>query len=152
MSQAEPTVESVRRTAEALCLPYTVEIERRMIKKFAEAVGDTNPLWTDEEAAKHSEYGGIILPPTFFCSVLMAGISLRLDSLPPLSSSVDGGSDWQFFLPVRPGDTISVSAEITEVKERQGKLGRMFFIYWRAYYRNQRGELVAQSDNTVIYY
>lgn len=152
MSQAEPTVESVRRKAESLCIPYTVDIERRMIKKFVAAVGDANPLWNNETAASKSEYGGTIMPPTFFCAGIMAGLPLTPDMLPPLSTAIDMGSNWQFFLPVRVGDIVQVTPEIADIKDRQGKLGHMFFIYFNTCYYNQRGELVAQAENTVMYY
>ena len=40
-------------------------VEKSAVRKFAEAIGDSNPLYVDEEAAKGSRYGGIIAPPTF---------------------------------------------------------------------------------------
>ena len=40
------------------------ELGRATIHKFAVAVGDTNPLYYDEEFAKKTRYGGIIAPPT----------------------------------------------------------------------------------------
>ena len=46
--------------------PHVYEVEKGAIKKFAEALEDTNPLWQDEKYAAESRYGGIIAPPTFF--------------------------------------------------------------------------------------
>ncbi|TAK78903.1 MAG: hypothetical protein EPO16_02710 [Dehalococcoidia bacterium] len=40
-------------------------VEAGHIMLFARAVGDTNPIYYDEEAAKKTEPGGIIAPPTF---------------------------------------------------------------------------------------
>ena len=45
--------------------PEVYEIEKGMIRRFVRAVGDSNPLWQDEESAKKTSYGGIIAPPTF---------------------------------------------------------------------------------------
>src|SRR5579871_2823233 len=43
----------------------TFPVEAGHIMLFARAVGDTNPVYQDAEAAKQTEVGGIIAPPTF---------------------------------------------------------------------------------------
>ena len=47
--------------------PAVLEVEKGAIKRFAEAVGDANPLWNDEASARKSRFGGILgtshLPP-----------------------------------------------------------------------------------------
>ena len=45
--------------------PVVNLIERGAVRKFAEAIGDPNPLYTDEAVARTSRYGGLIAPPTF---------------------------------------------------------------------------------------
>lgn len=40
-------------------------VERGLVKRFAEAIGDVNPLYLDEEVGKASRYGTNIAPPTF---------------------------------------------------------------------------------------
>ena len=45
--------------------PATFEVEKSHITAFARAIGDDNPLWNDEVAARRSRYGGLIAPPTF---------------------------------------------------------------------------------------
>ena len=49
--------------------PRTSEVEKGAIIKFAEAIGDTNPIYNDEAAARESRYGGLIAPPTFLRSM-----------------------------------------------------------------------------------
>ena len=43
-----------------------MEVEKGAIKRFAEAVGNMNPLYWDEEYARNSKYGAIISIPGFF--------------------------------------------------------------------------------------
>ena len=43
----------------------TLPVEATHILMFARAVGDPNPVYHDAEAAKKTEAGGIIAPPTF---------------------------------------------------------------------------------------
>ena len=45
--------------------PVANVIERGAVKKFAEAIGDSNPLYADEEVGRRSRYGGLVAPPTF---------------------------------------------------------------------------------------
>lgn len=45
--------------------PVANLIERGAVRKFAEAIGDPNPLYVDEGIAKKSRYGGLVAPPTF---------------------------------------------------------------------------------------
>jgi acyl dehydratase len=40
-------------------------VERGAVRRFAEAIGDPNPLYVDEAAAKGSRYGALVAPPTF---------------------------------------------------------------------------------------
>jgi hypothetical protein len=44
---------------------WSFPIEAGHIMMFARSVGDPNPVYHDEDAAKKSEAGGIIAPPTF---------------------------------------------------------------------------------------
>ncbi len=43
--------------------PY--EVGREKIREFAEAIGDTNPAYTDPEAARALGHPDVIAPPTF---------------------------------------------------------------------------------------
>ena len=45
--------------------PVTTDAEKGAIIRFAQAIGDVNPLFSDEAAARHGRYGGLIAPPTF---------------------------------------------------------------------------------------
>ena len=45
--------------------PVLHEVEKGQIRRFAEALGDPNPLALDEAAAKAAGYTGLVAPPTF---------------------------------------------------------------------------------------
>ena len=80
--------------------PRTSEVETGAIIKFAEAIGDTNPIFNDEAAARQSRYGGMIAPPTFLRS--MSAGPLKVDFRIPYSANLDGGSEWEYFEPSVP--------------------------------------------------
>ena len=130
--------------------PVTIEVEKGHIQRFAEAIGDSNPVYTDEAAARKSGYGGLIAPPTFLRSV--RGVNLELPFELSFSRRLDGGSDWEYFQPVRPGDRITAVARIGEMTERSGRLGTMVFMTTITTYTNQFDEIVATQTNTLIAY
>ena len=130
--------------------PATMEVEKGAILRFAEAIGDPNPQWNDEAAARKTRHGGIIAPPTFLRS--MRGVSVQLPFDLSFSRRLDGGSDWEYFQPVRPGDRITAVARIADLSERSGRLGLMVFMITVTTYRNQFDEVVATQTNTLIAY
>jgi len=130
--------------------PRVAEIERGAIRRFAEAIGDPNPLFNDEAAARRSRYGGMIAPPTF-CRSLGGGfftVPLNL----PVFRGLDGGSEWEYFEPIRPGDRITVVSKLADIREAAGRMGPMVFIITETRYTNQFGQLCAIQRSTGIRY
>jgi len=130
--------------------PIFNNVEKGAIMKFAEAIGDNNPLYNNEAIARASIYGGIIAPPTFLRS--MKGATIRLESEISLSKRLDGGSSWDYYHYIRVGDTIAVTAKLIDIYEREGRSGRMVFIVRKIKYTNQLNQVVATQDSTLIYY
>ena len=130
--------------------PVATDVEKGAIVKFARAIQDDNPLFNDEVAARNSRFGGLIAPPTFLRSVGTQRPELPFEL--PLTRLLDGGSDWEYFHPVRPGDRITSVAKITDVSERTGRLGAMVFMTVVVTYRNQLDQVVATQTGTSIRY
>jgi len=129
--------------------PATYEVEKGHIKRFAEAIGDGNHIWHDEISARETPLGGVVAPPTF----LRMCIPTDLDKLDlPFDRGLDGGSEWTYFVPVRPGDLITVTQKITGFSEKNGRLGQMLIENREMFYENQLGELVATQKVVSISY
>ena len=128
----------------------TTEVEKGAIIKFAEAIGDENPLFNDEVAARKNQNGGLVAPPTFLRSRLPSRPELPFDL--PFERRLDGGSDWEYFYPVRPGDRITSVARIEDISERVGRLGLMIIMTTVITYTNQLGQVVATQAGTGIAY
>ena len=131
--------------------PLVYEVEKGMIRRFAKAVGDPNPLWQDEEYARKTGYGDITAPPTF---ILTLGFD-QLQQLLASGSSVTalhGSTELECYQPVRTGDVIAVTTRIKNVRERQSKMGRTMFVTLNMDYENQRQEVVAVCRQMVIIY
>jgi len=132
--------------------PEVCQIEREMIRRFARAVGDPNPLWQDEEYARASHYGGIIAPPTFILAIGLEQFVEDVMSLTSFGTVLIGGTELECYQPIRLGDVITASFKIGNLRERQGKMGRMVFMTFDSSYKNQRQELVAKCRQMVIGY
>lgn len=130
--------------------PATHEVEKGAIVKFAQAIGDTNPIFCDEAAARRTRYGGLVAPPTFLRS--MSAGAARAEVRSPYPAALDGGSEWEYFEPVRPGDRITVVSKVADVFERQGRLGNMLFTIRETRYVNQFGVVAATQRSTGISY
>ena len=131
--------------------PEVFEVEKGHIKRFAEAIGDPNPLWSDEAYAAKSRYGKIVAPPTFLVD---AGIIKTADKLMaaecPLPSFLNGGTELEFYRPIEVGDKITTVAKVVDLQEKTGQSGKLLFIILEITYTNQRGELVTKCRETFI--
>jgi acyl dehydratase len=113
-------------------------ITERDIELFTELTGDRNPLHYDEEAAKQSRFGGLIVQGGVTSGLLNAVVAQDL----PGPGSVFLHVDWSFKAPVRPGDEITAEVEVVEQREDK-PLTRL-----RTTITNQDGTVVL--DGTVL--
>jgi acyl dehydratase len=83
------------------------------IELFTEISGDRNPLHYNEEAAKQTRFGGIVVQGGITSAILNAVVAEDL----PGPGTVFLQVNWSFKAPVRPGDTITGEVEVTKVRE-----------------------------------
>jgi acyl dehydratase len=82
------------------------------IIRFTEISGDRNPLHYDHDFAKRSVFGELIVQGGVTSAILNAVVAEDL----PGPGTVFLHVDWNFRAPVRPGDTITGSVEVLEVR------------------------------------
>lgn len=83
------------------------------IQLFTQLSGDRNPLHYDERAARASRFGEIIVQGGVTSAILNAVVAERL----PGPGTVFLHVTWDFLAPVRPGDEITGTVEVLEVRE-----------------------------------
>lgn len=141
-----------------------LEVEKGAIRRFAEAVGDPNPLFREDEYGRNSRHGAIITVPGFFGWPTPAprraagagggggggGVAAVLNKA-GYTRILDGGMDYEFHAPIRAGDTLTANAKLKDVKEREGSSGKMTIVRNETTYYNQNGALVATAISTTIY-
>lgn len=149
--QAKPLLtDEIKRAIGVESEPTVMAVERGHVQRFAEAIGDSNPLFTDEKRARKSRYGDVIAPPTFLRAAPRPDPKVELKL--PTTRTLDGGSDWEYFEPVRVGDVISARLTVVAIVERQLSLGPALFVTQDVVYTNQLGEKVAVQRSTRIAY
>ena len=83
---------------------YNETVTADTIGRFARALGDTNPLYSDPVYAEAGVYRGIIAPPLLECCICSTFIGGRFPRLRGIQV-FDAGTKWERFLPIRPGDS-----------------------------------------------
>ncbi|MGH7966214.1 MAG: MaoC family dehydratase N-terminal domain-containing protein [Candidatus Binatia bacterium] len=142
---------------------WTVEATRLDITRFAVATDDLNPCYLDEEQARRSRYDGLIAPPLFYMAPLSNPVpenALRPDGLPyegkfpippsPLPRVMDGGTEIEFFAPIRAGDTLTGRCKIVDIHQKDGRSGPLIFVVRQTTYTNQKGEVVVVEKAAAI--
>jgi uncharacterized OB-fold protein/acyl dehydratase len=112
-----------------------------MIHHWVDAIGDKNPIYVDEAAATAAGHPGLVAPPAMIQVWTMAGLRGRRDDDDPLSKMMklfdDAGyvgvvatnCEQTYHRYLRPGEEVSVSAELTDViGPKSTALGEGFFI------------------------
>jgi acyl dehydratase len=126
-----------------------VEVKADKIKRYCEALGETNPIYTDEEAAKKGPYGGIVAPPSF--AVTFRNGRHFFENVPRFGRrGFDAGKDVEFVSPIRAGDKVSLSSHVKEIYEKTGRTGTMVFVVIRSTLKNQKGDVLAHIDHRFM--
>ena len=143
------------------------------IRRWAIAVSYPEPaprLFWDADYAAGTVHGGIVAPEEFnpFAWLTQteadAGVVARAAGgfvgpeetlglpAPATTAIINGGTEVEYGVRMRPGDVITSSTTLSEYKEREGRLGLMLFTTTKDTWTNQRGETVKTSRNTLIRY
>jgi acyl dehydratase len=123
-----------------------------LIRHYADAIGDPNPIWRNPTYANATRWGGIVAPPTFESCISFGsafGGRLRVPGVARLAA----GNKHDYLKPFRPGDEFHVYDKYMgfEEKKVEGKPYRMFVESVPRYFINQRDETIAIATGRNIY-
>jgi len=143
----------------------TDRVCKQMIRHWCEAMEDANPLYSDEEYARHSKYGSIIAPPPMIWSWVIPPLwpstgrprvweeLLQTCAKGGFDQVIDTDVEMEFYRPLLPGDRVSAETKVYSVtEEKQTYLGRGHFVTAESTYRNERKELVCVQRVTLLIY
>jgi acyl dehydratase len=129
--------------------PVLQEVEKGAIRRLADALGDPNPLYQDEAAARASGFPNLIAPPTFPAVLAMNekfrhSLDLGTRSILQSEQVVEYGRQ------VVAGDRVTVKSRVADVGERPGASGPMDVLVLEEEGRDDKGELLFRCRETLI--
>ena len=137
-----------------------------MIRHWCEAMGNTNPIYTDPETAAQSIHGGIVAPPTMLQAWVLRGIQMADPAGLPQNKQIElhqlltdhgytsvvaTNCEQGYSRYLRPGDEISLTTTIESISEEKATaLGIGYFINTRDVFHDQNGEEVGWMTFRVL--
>jgi len=117
---------------------YEVRPDRRLAEQFIAGTGG--------EGAPDA------VPPTYM--IFLRGESLGLNLFEqlgiPRQRALHGGQRYDWGVPIRWDDTLSVTATVSSIVEKQGSAGRIWFADIEFVYTNQNGERALTEITRLI--
>src|SRR5213083_915426 len=104
--------------------PKIYAVGREKVREYANAVGESNPIHLDVEAARAAGYADVVAPPMF--AVVYSAPAVGPGIFDPeiginFAMMVHGGQEFRWGKPVVAGDEITTTATVTDISERDGK-------------------------------
>jgi acyl dehydratase len=136
----------------------TAEVTTTGIRMFARAVGYDDLIFYDEDEAKKQGHDGLVAPPGYLGTNVYRPISGRAEGPPgerfdiPYKRILNGGTTYEYLVPIVAGDVITSSSQITEFLEREGSIGPMLITYRQTTFKNQDDVVVALMRGNLIQY
>src|ERR1700757_2452279 len=103
--------------------PVTYAVGREKVREYAYAVGETNPLYFDVDAAGAAGYADVVAPPMF--AVVYQGRAITPALFDPevgidFAHMLHGGQEFIWGPVVVAGDEIETTTSIKDISQRGG--------------------------------
>lgn len=148
-------------------------VEQGAVRRFAQAVGDLDPIYADADHAAVTRYGEPVAPPLFPLAMLrlpfgeMSPVDERAGDeafdgatqtatygLPelPLENSpyVNGGVEVEIFRYARHGERVRLRARYKDIYEKETSKGWYIFVVYEVSFLDQSGEAIMLLNRTQI--
>ena len=150
---------------EAQALVGTVRERRHLvtaldIRKFAQAIGDENPIHCDADAARAAGHADLVAPPLFFQAMTFDAIPpqqlpadgspIELDVPIPATRAMGGSSEYTVHRLARAGEWIHVRSVLKDVQAKQGRSGVLYAITVQTDFSDADGNPVASETATYL--
>jgi acyl dehydratase len=124
--------------------PFSVEVEKGRLRFFAKAIGEADPVYTRESAARAAGHPGLPVPPTFlFCLEMESPAPSAIRDLLGIDYRriLHGEQGFTYHRMAYAGDTLTFEQRIEDIYDK--KNGALEFVVRATSVINQRGEPVA---------
>ena len=128
--------------------PLALEVEPGHIRRFVEAIGDPNPIYTSEAAARAAGYPRIPAPPTFAAALRPSDVRVGMGI--DMRKLLHGEQEFELLRPLYAGDVVTLVQRVADIYEKQGKAGAMDFLVLETTATDERGEVVFRARATLV--
>jgi acyl dehydratase len=131
--------------------PFAITAEAGQLRFFAKAIGETDPVYFDESAARDAGHPTLPLPPTFLFSLELARppSNWREEAGIELARVLHGEQSFTYRRMAHAGDTLHFDSGVTDVYEKKG--GALEFVVMETRVTNQRSEHVADIRKVLVH-
>ena len=151
-------------------------LERDTLRRFVQAIMDTDPLYVDAVYAAGTKYGEVVAPPLYPVHAFRPPIGgadpldvLRTDAdadgsagndgmyfgLTPIESPLkrllNGGNEIEFFRCLAVGEKCVANARYADVQLKQGKSGALLLVVIETVFTTEAGERLLVNRQTLIW-
>lgn len=131
---------------------HAAEVEKTGLRLFAKVIGETDPVYTDESAARAAGYRSLLAPPTFLFGLEMAQPN-GLDWLREIGANpariLHGEQSFAYHGTVCAGDVITFETHLADIYDK--KNGTLEFVLRKSRATNQLGQCVADLATLVVH-
>jgi len=121
---------------------WNTEASPDAVRHFSWGIGDENPLFCDPAYGTASRWGSGLAPGCFLYTIDTTVVAPKLRGIQWLY----GGTDWEWYRPIRHRDSFTVRAQLLDAVEKRGSKAKAFIIQTgEVLYTNQRGQLVCRA-------
>lgn len=131
--------------------PHSVEVEKGRLRFFARVIGETDPVYTDEDAAKAAGFRSLPVPPTMlFCLDMEVPNPFEiLDTLGvDIGRILHGEQTFVYHADACAGDTLTYQSTVSDIFDKKG--GKLEFIVEDTKVTNQDDAHVADLRRVLV--
>lgn len=139
--------------------PLPEPITSSDVRRYIEATGDDNPLWTDDEVARAAGYRGPVVPLMMVLELYRrttgtgegdAGLWAGLPLPENYTDARNAGSEIEWLAPVYLGDRLVIEHRLVDIVARQGRVGLGIYLTRLSEFRKETGEVVVRMRQTAV--
>lgn len=159
----QPDIEKIKAEGRSEPRAGRDPVNQPMIHHWVDAIGDKNPIYVDDEAAKAAGHPGIVAPPAMIQVWTMGGLGQGRSDDDPLSKMMNlfdeagyvgvvaTNCEQTYHRYLQPGEEITIHADITDVVgPKQTALGEGYFINQLITWTVDGGETVAEMNWRIM--
>jgi acyl dehydratase len=131
--------------------PRTAEIDKGMLRFFAQATGQSDPIYSDEAAARAAGHPALPAPPTYVVALAASAPPKRgnpMDMGFDLHRVLHGEQSFRYHRMLYAGDTVTLVTRTSDIYEKKG--GALEFIVLDTSAVNQHGELCVEMRSVLV--